>query len=158
MRIRFLVLAWILSLNFSTYAQDDETQILATVDKFFAALNEHDIDALREVTVDDTLHISTRRVEGATSFSIRNNEELVIAFSTSTGSAWLERYWDETVLIREDIAVFWAPYDFHIGGNFSHCGIDSFQLLKRDGVWLLSNMSWTMETENCPTSPLGPVN
>ncbi len=157
MKIKFFVLALILSVNYNTSAQDDEAQILATVDKFFAALGEHDMGALREITIEDTLHISTRPIEGITNYGIRNNEELIASFSTPTESVWLERYWDETVLIREDIAVFWAPYDFHIDGNFSHCGIDSFQLLKREGFWLLSNMSWTMETENCATSPLGPV-
>jgi hypothetical protein len=95
--------------------------------------------------------------DGASSFGTRNHEQLIAALSRSGGARALERYWDATVLIQGDIAVFWAPYDFHVGGEFSHCGIDSFQLVRQQGKWLLSNLSWTLERENCPPSPLGPV-
>ena len=72
------------------------------------------------------------------------------------GPALLERAWNPTILIRRDIATFWAPYDFHVNGSFSHCGIDSFQLIKQQGQWFLTNLSWTVERENCEVSPLGP--
>ena len=72
------------------------------------------------------------------------------------GPALLERVWNPTILIRRDIATFWAPYDFHVNGVFSHCGIDSFQLIKRQEKWFLTNLSWTVERENCEDSPLGP--
>ena len=81
----------------------------------------------------------------------------VVSALTRPGRNAKERSWDETVLIQGNIAVVWTPYDFHVDGVFSHCGIDSFQLIKQDGQWLISNSSWTLETENCPASPLGPI-
>ena len=44
-----------------------------------------------------------------------------------------ERYWSPTVLIRESIAVVWAPYEFWQDGKTSHCGVDVFDLVKLEG-------------------------
>ncbi len=136
----------------------DERAILTTVDKFFAALGDRDREGLEAVLVADSLNISSSVTgDGATRFSSRNYQELLSALSRPGAEQALERYWDETVLVRRDIAIFWAPYDFHVGAEFSHCGVDSFQLIKRDGSWLITNLSWTIERENCAPSPLGPV-
>ena len=55
------------------------------------------------------------------------------------------------------MAVVWAPYDFYRGGNFSHCGVDNFELVKIDGKWRISGVLFTVEKEGCPTSPPGPL-
>lgn len=78
-----------------------------------------------------------------------------VGLLTSTKNVWLERIWDPTVLIRGQIAVVWAPYDFHLNGKLSHCGIDSFSLMKTAAGWKITYVSDTRETEGC-TSPLGP--
>lgn len=148
------------SLLFCTglWAQDsDREAILATVQKFFDAIESHDRSLLESILVPDSLNISSRELsDGGAQLSTRTYEEVVSAL-TRPGRAALERSWDETVLVQGHIAVVWTPYDFHIDGEFSHCGIDSFQLIKQEDSWLISNASWTIETENCPESPLGPI-
>ena len=136
----------------------DEAAILHTVDAFFAALANRDRESLEALTIPGSLNISVSvEADGSVRFSNRNHDELIAALSSPSANKPLERYWDATVLVRGDIAVFWAPYDFHVGSQFSHCGIDSFQLIRRQGKWLLSNLSWTSEREACPESPLGPI-
>ncbi|HAJ75695.1 MAG: DUF4440 domain-containing protein [Gammaproteobacteria bacterium] len=139
-------------------AEDEERQaILAVADAFFEALANRDRAALEAILVPGSLNISTSQsANGDTNYSIRDYQEMVSSLSTPGGSR-TERYWDATVLIQGNIAVFWAPYDFHVEGEFSHCGIDSFQLVKQQGRWLLSNLSWTIEPSGCAESPLGPL-
>ena len=144
----------------SIYAQSDrdEIAILSTIDSFFAALANRDRESLEALTVPGSLNISTSvEADGTSRFSSRNYDELIAVLSSPSANKPLERYWDATVLVRGDIAVFWAPYDFHVGSEFSHCGIDSFQLIRQHGKWLISNLSWTIERDACPQSPLGPV-
>jgi hypothetical protein len=59
------------------------------------------------------------------------------------------------VLVNDLMAVFWAPYDFYIDGEFSHCGVDVFDLIKLDGQWKLANSMYTVISSGCPKSPLG---
>lgn len=154
---RVLLIGWC-TISIPLHAQDtDEQQIISVVEEFFTALSNLDRQALQAVTVPGSLNISTSiTADGETRLSILDYEGMLTALSRPRATP-IERYWDATVLVQGSIAVFWAPYDFHIGGEFSHCGIDSFQLVKQEGQWLLSNLSWTRELENCPVSPLGPI-
>ena len=67
-----------------------------------------------------------------------------------------ERIWNPDVRVRESIASVWTPYDVWIDGKFSHCGIDSFDLVKTDEGWKIAGGTYTVEAR-CEPSPLGPV-
>jgi hypothetical protein len=69
--------------------------------------------------------------------------------SRAGGLPQRERYWSPTVLIRGSIAVVWAPYEFWIDGQTSHCGVDVFDFVKVDGIWRVSNSMWTVEPDAC---------
>ena len=157
--LQSLLLTTLISMSSIATAQPDAERaaILETVDKFFAALGAHDRNGLAAVTLPGSLNISVSNPLTSTRDIRTQNYTQLLNGLGAEGPEFLERYWNPTVLIEGNIAVFWAPYDFHIEGEFSHCGIDSFQLVKRDGTWLLSNLSWTRQRDNCEASPLGPV-
>ena len=155
---KLLILAVAISYSIISCSQsDDRALILETVQKFFDSIEFRDRQLLESILVPNSLNISARELDdGEAQFNVMSYDEVVTAL-TRPGRNAKERSWDETVLIQGNIAVVWTPYDFHVDGVFSHCGIDSFQLIKQDGQWLISNSSWTLETENCPASPLGPI-
>ena len=155
---KLLILAVALSYSIISFSQsDDRALILETVQKFFDSIEFRDRQLLESILVPNSLNISARELDdGEAQFNVMSYDEVVTAL-TRPGRNAKERSWDETVLIQGNIAVVWTPYDFHVDVVFSHCGIDSFQLIKQDGQWLISNSSWTLETENCPASPLGPI-
>jgi len=155
---KLLILAVALSYSIISFSQsDDRAAILETVQKFFDSIEFRDRQLLESILVPNSLNISARELDdGEAQLNVMSYDEVVTAL-TRPGRNAKERSWDETVLIQGNIAVVWTPYDFHVDGEFSHCGIDSFQLIKQDGQWLISNSSWTLETENCPASPLGPI-
>ncbi|MEX2531002.1 MAG: hypothetical protein WD960_09530 [Gemmatimonadota bacterium] len=65
------------------------------------------------------------------------------------GPHLLERMANPTVLIHERIAVAWTPYDFHIDGEFSHCGVNAFTLVRTDEGWIINGITYTVD---CPDS------
>ena len=147
----------ICSLFFCTALADERQAILETVDKFFLAIETKDRELLESILVPDSLNISSfEKPDGESDLTITDYGSM-ISMLTRQGREAKERAWDETILIQGHIAVFWAPYDFHVDKKFTHCGVDSFQLVKTDERWLISNASWTRETQNCPQSPLGPI-
>jgi len=158
--IRLIALLFFGTLSIPLLAQSSDSDaeqaaVLATVNAFFAALARGDRNALEATTLSNAeFVISAVDGNGEISLNSRSRDEFVSSIANNS-AALLERYWDATVLIREGIAVFWAPYDFHVDGNFSHCGIDSFQLFKEDGRWKIGNSSYTIERLDCEESPLG---
>ena len=156
MRSFLFVLAAVLSHH--TFGQsDDEKLVRATAEQFFLAIETKDRALLESIMVPGSLNISTQELQNDQAKITTLNYTSMIDLLTGAGNEKKERAWDETILVQGHIAVYWAPYDFHVDQKFTHCGIDSFQLIKKEGRWLISNASWTRETLNCPTSPLGPI-
>jgi hypothetical protein len=78
------------------------------------------------------------------------------AVATSEGR-FEERMWDPVVQVDGPVAMVWTPYDFWMDGQFSHCGVDAFQLIRENDVWKVLAVVYTMEYgEDCEPSPLGP--
>jgi len=50
-------------------------------------------------------------------------------------------------MVHEGIAVVWTPYEFHVNGEFSHCGVDAFSLVRIDGQWKIAGIVYTVERE-----------
>ena len=76
--------------------------------------------------------------------------------ANQTCEALLERMWNPAVRVHGGLADLWAPYDFHQGGRFSHCGVDSFSLVRGPNGWLVASITYTVEQTGCAPSPLGP--
>ena len=65
-----------------------------------------------------------------------------------------ERMWEPEVRIDGDLATLWAPYDFHLGDRFSHCGVDALQLVRTNAGWRIAAIAYTVHHEGCDDTPL----
>jgi hypothetical protein len=61
--------------------------------------------------------------------------------------------WSPVVTVDGTLASIWAPYDFHFGTTFSHCGVDAVHLLKTVDGWRITALADTYQTTGCPTRP-----
>ena len=68
---------------------------------------------------------------------------------TPHADIWDERVTFERVLIDAGLASVWAPYEFYLGSKFSHCGYDSFQLVKLANGWKIALIIDTRRKEKC---------
>jgi hypothetical protein len=131
-----------------------ERDVVATVQRIFDAMAACDAATIRTLTVAEgrLFRIAPGAAAGARSSSL---EEFSQQFTTCS-RRFLERMWEPQVRVHKDIATLWAPYDFWLDGAFSHCGIDSFELVRTAGGWKLTGGIYTVEKEGCAPSPLGP--
>jgi hypothetical protein len=136
---------------------DDREAILAVMDKAFAAVRSNIPDDWRAIQLAEGTSLSFRpKPDGLLEeFEMRiSNNEKFIADLKPDGHEYTERWTGEpTILVRGPIAVIWGEYEFWIDGEFSHCGVDSVDLVKVEGKWKIANFMWTVEKENCPTAP-----
>ena len=134
------------------YAQSpDESAVLSVAQQLFDAMKAHDSEALRALAIPGARHVSVRP-DGTVNTSTHEQ------FATRVGAATeplLERMWQPKVLIHGAVAVVWASYDFHRAGKFTHCGVDSFSMVKTPQGWKISEISYTVEPTGCSPSPLG---
>ena len=133
----------------------DSAAIVAAVNGLFNAMAKRDTTAARAVLMPGSQFISIR--SGAESTTPRRQTDSTFLRSLAGGGQrLLERMWTPTVHVHGPIAVLWAPYDFHIDGKFSHCGVDTFSLARTTTGWQISGISYTVEQTGCAASPLGP--
>jgi hypothetical protein len=132
-----------------------EEAVLTTVQRFFDTMLARDVEGAREILVPEGQFFSVRIVDGKKVVRSSTNEEYLNGLASAEGD-WLERTWDPEVRIQGDLATVWAPYDFFVDGEFSHCGVDAFHLMKIEGTWKITGGSYTVEREGCVPSPLGP--
>ncbi|NCD68168.1 nuclear transport factor 2 family protein [Mucilaginibacter agri] len=77
-------------------------------------------------------------------------QDFAKAIGTPHPDVWDERVSIEEIKINGNLASVWAPYKFYRGDKFSHCGIDSFQLMKTTAGWKIIYVVDTRLKDNCP--------
>ena len=135
-----------------TAADSDEKAVIAAVQTMFDGMTAHNPEMVKSVMTPDARAVGVRGDRVGTP---RSRDELAQAIAGGS-TPILERMWNPQVLVRGKIANVWTEYDFHANGKFTHCGIDTFLLLKTDEGWKIFSLTYTMETEGCKPSPLGP--
>ncbi len=146
----FLLAACLLSV--AGAASEDPAGPAATVQRLFDAMSSHNAEAARSLFTPEAALIAVR-ADGTAAVT---PHEQWLSRLTASKDQWLERMWNPKVLEHGSLAVVWADYDFHLNGKFSHCGVDSVDLLKTANGWKISGLSFTRETSGCSPSPLGP--
>lgn len=125
--------------------------VMAVVTRLFDAMRQGDSAMLRS-----TFHPEARLA----TVGMRNGTpvvgfEEVDGFASAIGSKPAEQVWDERlhneiVHIDGTLATVWTEYDFYLGDEFSHCGVDSFQLAKTADGWKIFSIADTRQREGCP--------
>ena len=142
----------VLALPASARAQSDSAAVVSVAQRLLDAINAGDTASARAVLAPGAQFFSTR-AGGAP----RRQADTVFVRSLAAPTAkYLERMWSPVVRVKGAIADVWAPYDFYIDGRFSHCGIDTFTLLKASNGWQIASVVYTVESTGCAPSPLGP--
>jgi hypothetical protein len=132
-----------------------ESAVLRVVDHFFSAMTARDSASMAKTLVQGgTLHIVA--TDGSKPVQFMSFSDYLIRLATGTDRL-VERYWDAHTRIDGPIAVATMPYDFHIDGRFSHCGIDVFTLALGPEGWRIASVAYTRQIEGCSESPLGPL-
>jgi hypothetical protein len=127
---------------------DEREAVLAVVQRLWDGMKTRDTALVRSVFDSSATltRIATRTGEA------RVQVTPVSGFIEALGranEAWNERMFAPEVRIDGALATVWTEYDFHLGGQFSHCGVDAFQLLKTSAGWKIVALSDTARREDC---------
>ena len=60
-----------------------------------------------------------------------------------------ERISNYEIKVDGPMATAWTPYEFYVNGNFSHCGVNSFQLVKLAEGWKIVYIIDTRRKDSC---------
>jgi len=128
----------------------DEAGIKEAINNLFDGMRKSDA-ALIQSAFTETAVLQTikKNKEGKLIVQNENLADFVTAVTKPHAEVYDERIVFETIKIDGPLASVWTPYKFFIGAAFSHCGVDSYQLVKIDGKWKIQYLIDTRRKEGC---------
>lgn len=147
--MKYFHLLLCLALSNSVYAQSSEDSVKAAVNQLFTAMKNADA-ALLVSTFADSAILQTISDKGGT---VRVRTESVAGFAAALAKSAKgdldERIQFDVIRINGALAIVWTPYQFYYKGNFSHCGVNSFQLVRINNAWKIQYLIDTRRKSGC---------
>jgi hypothetical protein len=146
----FSILLTAIFFSITVSAQPAEDSIKSTINTLFVAMKNGDAALFKNVFSDSAvLQTISRSKEGKTLVKTESVEEFANFVGQLKKDSADERISFETIKIDGPLAIAWTPYNFYYNGAFSHCGVNSFQLVRFDGIWKIQYLIDTRRRTGC---------
>lgn len=130
--------------------QTAEDSVKAVVKQLFDGMKNSDAALIRGAFADSAiLQTIGRDKEGKMIIENDKVDEFAKLISGLKKGAADEQIVFESIKIDGPLAIVWAPYKFYFDGQFSHCGVDSFQLVFINGQWKIQYLIDTRRKQPC---------
>jgi hypothetical protein len=147
--MRFLLLILTL-LHVKANAQTEEERVKQSVSALFTGMRMADTSLLRSVFAPGAiLQTVTKNKEQQTVVRSENINEFIAVITKPHPEIYDERIRFELIRIDGDLATVWTPYRFYVGSKFSHCGVNSFQMVRINGAWKIQYLIDTRRKDPC---------
>lgn len=135
------------------FSQQDFSEVKAKqiVETFFEGFHSGDTLQMKGVVVSNAV--------AQTAFTDKNGihtvtDGTVSSIITAIGKRpsnqkWEERILDYTISIDGNLANVWTPYEFWVNDTFSHCGANSFTLVKTNDGWKIQHIIDSRRRSGC---------
>ena len=131
-------------------ASTETEPVKRTITTFFDGMRRGDSTSVRRTLAPAAVfHTLGNKPGQPLALEIESINGFVRAVGTPHVKLWDERISFANVLIDENLASVWTPYEFYLGGTFSHCGYNSFQLVKLADGWKIAHVIDTRRKEKC---------
>ncbi len=132
----------------------DAKAAIAVADSVLVALSRGDHVTLARLVLDSSVVGGAGLRDGVERLSLRT---WGLYINRAGSGTFTERGFDATARVQDRVAQVWMPYDLYVGDKWSHCGVDAFTLLKREGQWRVAALMYTIEQPPaCRKHPAGP--
>ena len=131
--------------------KSDSDNVRATIIEFFEAFHKQDTTKLRAMVKGDIkLQSISINKDGKTALQESDYGQFLKNIASIPGDRTCEeKLLDFSIQIDGAMANAWTPYEFWYDGNFSHCGVNSFQLIKEGDEWKIIYLVDTRRREGC---------
>lgn len=146
----FLIALTIQVCSFAASAQTAEDSVKQVITQLFTAMKNADTTLLKTCFADSMVLQTIIRDKSGSAVVLN---EKAAGFINSIGKlpagAADEQIQFETIRIDGPLAIVWTPYKFYFNGKFSHCGANSFQLVRFKEGWKIQYLIDTRRRVGC---------
>lgn len=126
----------------------DREAAIAVVDQLFAGMKAKDAEQIRSVFSPDGQLIAIEKPrdgKGISKTRVFTGDAFATMIAGNKGADYIERMPSPEARVTGDLAVVSGRYTFHLGEKLSHCGTNTFNLLRTAAGWKIANAASTLE-------------
>ena len=127
---------------------DDEAAAIAVVNELFAAMKSKDAVKINSVFSPDGQLVAIdkpRDGKGSSKTRVLTGEAFASMIASNKGADYIEKMPSPDARITGDLAVVSGRYTFYLGDKLSHCGTNTFNLVRDETGWKIVNGASTLE-------------
>lgn len=134
----------------NTFAQsDEESAVKKIINNLFTGMKTEDSTLTRTAFAPAAIMQTIVNKEGKVNIRTESVNDFIKFIGTPHQEKYDERIVFTKILIDGPLASVWTDYKFYLGEKFSHCGVNSFQLVKGDKGWQIVYIIDTRRKEGC---------
>lgn len=145
-----IALISLLALQLAAQTIDDKTAAIAVVNQLFDGMKAKSVEQMKAVFSADGQLVAIdkpRDGKGISKTRIFLGEAFAKMISEAKGADFIEKMPTPEARIAGDLAIVTGRYTFHVGDKFSHCGTNTFNLVRTETGWNIANGASTLEFE-----------
>ena len=144
----FISFFFIVSVNAQAEA---EKEVKQTIERFFEGFHKQDSTIIKSTIYKEIKMQSIgKNREGVAKIRTEDfNKFLKSIVSIPKDKKFEEKLLDFSIQVDGNMANAWTKYEFWMNGQFSHCGVNSFQLFNDNGSWKIIYLVDTRRREGC---------
>ena len=147
---------WILAgslvclLGLPAFAQTPEQEVEAVIRSLFDGMKQKNAEQVAAAfSPEGLMQTVQQKPEGTTVGSNSVADFVKRIAGTPEGTTLDERILSYQIKVDGSMASAWTPYQFYVNDTFSHCGVNSFQLVKMSEGWKIVYIIDTRRKEPC---------
>lgn len=135
--------------GFAQTSKSEDAKAAAEVpDRLFAAMKAKNFEDIRAAFAPEGQLVAIdqpRDGKGVSKTRVFTAESFAKNISEAKGANFIEKMPNKDVRIAGDLAVVSGRYTFYVGERFSHCGTNTFNLVRTEAGWRIANAASTLE-------------
>ena len=127
---------------------DDKQSAIAVVNQLFDGMKAKSADQIKAVFAPDVHFLAIdkpRDGKGLSKSRVSTGEAFIKMITESKSAEYIEKMISPEARIAGDMAVVSGRYTFYVGDKFSHCGMDTFNLVRTEAGWKIVQGAFTLE-------------
>ncbi len=147
-----LVIFALFLMGFTTVSlaqSNEESAVKEAVNHLFTGMKTGDSTLTRAAFAPNAVMQTIVNKDGKIAVRAESVSDFVKVIATPHKEIYDERIVFTKILIDGPLASVWTDYKFYVGEKFSHCGVNSFQLVKGDKGWQIVYIIDTRRKDGC---------
>ena len=146
----FFIVLTIMMCGVTAKGQTAEDSVKSVINNLFTGMKTADVQLLKSCFADSMiLQTISSNKEGKLVVKNEAPSGFIDFISKESPGNADERITFDVVKVDGSLAIAWTPYNFYYKGQFSHCGVNSFQLVRFSDGWKIQYIIDTRRKQGC---------